>query len=513
MSSRTKPQKKRKRHSSSPSHKSQIARRLEKLRAEKRDLWNDDDEDDDDEQSKTKNKKKVCIVLSDSDEEQRPSSSSSSSLTSQRQLRSSKSRKKTQRNHNEPVTCLICSILSQLSSVNCCSAHISLLKNHTHHHRQKSSHSHQLSEQVMIIPMTDEIVQRYFDPQQNHHLRKETSTNNETSASNRSTRKALNKSTTTSNRSKIQQPTKSATKSSQTKIRPIASSIVIGSKRPLSQINQSNESTTAVISSSSITVTKNIEKHQIQQSPIETIVIDESQNDNQEINTVMESTDNNKSINPWTSITDEIDTALERVLDQVEATVDSPLEFTPTTVRRTETEIMAARLPKIPLKEGRFRNGKPILNRSTSSAANEYRPLAATRSLPLTSTIFNTNVRSPSTANNVEQETSHQNLNNSENTPIDHNNISTTAQADETVNTDANENSNTEIEINLSNITSVTPKETITPSRLSFRLNPDGSRVGISRPPLPTNRQSPSISFLRRTSTDVTPIQPNTKQV
>ncbi|CAF0872499.1 unnamed protein product, partial [Adineta steineri] len=434
-----------------------------------------------------------------------------SSLTSQRQLRSSKSRKKTQRNHNEPVTCLICSILSQLSSVNCCSAHISLLKNHTHH-RQKSSHSHQLPEQVMIIPMTDEIVQRYFDPQQNHHLRKETS------ASNRSTRKALNKSTTTSNRSKIQQSTsKSATKSSQTKIRPIASSIVIGSKRPLSQINQSNESTTTVISSSSITVTKNIEKHQIQQSPIEMIVIDESQNDNQEINTVLESTDNDKSINPWTPITDEIDTALERVLDQVEATVDSPLEFTPTTVRRTETEIMAARLPKIPLKEGRFRNGKPILNRSTSSAANEYRPLAATRSLPLTSTIFNTNVRSPSTTNNVEQDTSHQNLNNSENTPIDHNNISTTAQADETVNFDTNENSNTEIEINLSNetqnITSVTPKETITPSRLSFRLNPDGSRVGISRPPLPTNRQSPSISFLRRTSTDVTPIQPNTKQV
>ncbi|CAF1179361.1 unnamed protein product [Adineta steineri] len=364
----------------------------------------------------------------------------------------------------------------------------------------------------MIIPMTDEIVQRYFDPQQNHHLRKETS------ASNRSTRKALNKSTATSNRSKIQQSTsKSATKSSQTKIRPIASSIVIGSKRPLSQINQSNESITAVISSSSITVTKNIEKHQIQQSPIEMIVINESQNDNQQINTVVECIDNNTSINPWTPITDEIDTALERVLDQVEATVDSPLEFTPTTVRRTETEIMAARLPKIPLKEGRFRNGKPILNRSTSSAANEYRPLAATRSLPLTSTIFNTNVRSPSTTNNVEQDTSHQNLNNSENTPIDHNNISTTAQADETVNFDTNENSNTEIEINLSNetqnITSVTPKETITPSRLSFRLNPDGSRVGISRPPLPTNRQSPSISFLRRTSTDVTPIQPNTKQV
>jgi hypothetical protein len=37
-----------------------------------------------------------------------------------------------------------------------------------------------------------------------------------------------------------------------------------------------------------------------------------------------------------------------------------------------------------------------------------------------------------------------------------------------------------------------------TPSRISFRLNPDGTRVSISRPPLPTNPQSPLLSSLRR---------------
>jgi hypothetical protein len=37
------------------------------------------------------------------------------------------------------------------------------------------NHSHRLPEQVMIIPMTDELVQRYLDPQQIHHLQRQTS--------------------------------------------------------------------------------------------------------------------------------------------------------------------------------------------------------------------------------------------------------------------------------------------------------------------------------------------------
>ncbi|CAF5031868.1 unnamed protein product, partial [Rotaria sp. Silwood1] len=49
--------------------------------------------------------------------------------------------------------------------------------------------------------------------------------------------------------------------------------------------------------------------------------------------------------------------------------------------------------------------------------------------------------------------------------------------------------------------------------RITYRMNPDGTRVSISRPPLPTNRQSSCFSSLHRNSTDVTPIQTNTKQI
>ncbi len=86
---------------------------------------------------------------------------------------------------------------------------------------------------------------------------------------------------------------------------------------------------------------------------------------------------------PWTPISDEIDAALEKAIEETEPVPDdSPLEFTPATARRTDTAVMAACLPKIPLKPGRFRQGKPILDRSTTSAANEYRPLAATQPSP-----------------------------------------------------------------------------------------------------------------------------------
>ena len=108
---------KRKRQSSSP-FKSQIAQRLEKLRNRKRDLWADDS---DDEQSKTTNNKKLFIVLTDSEEE-RP-----------------KSRKKNSQNHVKNHTCLICSILSQLSSYNCCSEHLTMLKNPSDHQQQATN--------------------------------------------------------------------------------------------------------------------------------------------------------------------------------------------------------------------------------------------------------------------------------------------------------------------------------------------------------------------------------------
>jgi hypothetical protein len=150
--------------------KSQIAIRLDKLRGRRKDLWGDDDDDDDDddeEQSKTikNNKHKSYIVLSDSDEE-RPS---------KRRSRSVKSRKKLSQNSVKNATCLICSILSQLSSCNCCSEHLSTLKNPSHQ-QQQTTNSQWLPEQVMIVPVTNDIVQRYLDPQKIHHLRTQTST-------------------------------------------------------------------------------------------------------------------------------------------------------------------------------------------------------------------------------------------------------------------------------------------------------------------------------------------------
>jgi len=161
---------KRKRHSSII--KSQIGIRLEKLRGRRRDLWGDDDDDDDDENNKqlkiTKNNNyKSYIVLSDSDEEK-------SSSPSKRRSRSVKSRKKFSENHVKNARCLICSILSQLSSCNCCSEHLSTLKNHSHQ-QQTTTNSQCLPEKVMIVPLTNEIVQHYLDPQQIHHLRTSTS--------------------------------------------------------------------------------------------------------------------------------------------------------------------------------------------------------------------------------------------------------------------------------------------------------------------------------------------------
>jgi hypothetical protein len=154
---------------------------------------------------------------------------------------------------------------------------------------------------------------------------------------------------------------------SQMDIQPLASTIVVESRR-----------------SNSATIPPDI-------SVIETSVINNIENitiidDNQQENTLIKP-NNNKQTDPWIPISDDIDAALEEALNQIDSSSDTPLEYSPTTVRRTETEIMAARLPKIPLKVGRFRNGKPIMNRTTTNAANEYRPLATTQSPPSTSSI------------------------------------------------------------------------------------------------------------------------------
>ena len=160
---------KRKRPSTSV-QKTQIGRRLERLRRKNQNLWDDDDSDDDQfEQSRQMPNRAAAILLSDSDEEQIPSSS-----TRRRRRRSKRKLSRIDDEHlpmnaNEEsvatsATCLICSIQSIISSLNCCPQHLAALTNH-----------HQwLPDQVMIVPVTDAILEQYLDPQKLHRLRAET---------------------------------------------------------------------------------------------------------------------------------------------------------------------------------------------------------------------------------------------------------------------------------------------------------------------------------------------------
>jgi hypothetical protein len=151
-------------------------------------------------------------------------------------------------------------------------------------------------------------------------------------------------------------------RSPQNEMPPLASTIVVESVRSNSATIPP-DITTITTESSLINNTEHI------------TTIDEG-----EIITIDDTPSSKPLHDPWIPISDEIDAALEKALDQIDSSCDSPLEFTPATARRTDTEIMAARLPKIPLKPGRFRQGKPIVDRSITNAANEYRPLAATQS-------------------------------------------------------------------------------------------------------------------------------------
>jgi hypothetical protein len=55
---------------------------------------------------------------------------------------------------------------------------------------------------------------------------------------------------------------------------------------------------------------------------------------------------------------------MEIALDQIDQSSQDQTQFTPVTARRTPTDIMASRLPKIQLKKGRFRQGKPIAEKT-----------------------------------------------------------------------------------------------------------------------------------------------------
>ena len=209
--------------------KTRIGRRLEKLRIKPSDLWLDESSASENEQTFSRKKPKCANPR-----------------------------------------CLICSILSRLTSHNCCSNHLNILTTH--------SDQTWLSDSVMIVPVTNELVQKYLNHEQIHRLQTKITANEEND------------------------------------LPRIASTITIESDIPTKPPQD-----------------------------------------------------------PWQPISDEVDAALEQVLDQV----DTSFEYSPHTVRHTDTNILASHLPKIPLKEGRFRHGKPIQKQITTNAANEYRPLAS----------------------------------------------------------------------------------------------------------------------------------------
>jgi hypothetical protein len=115
---------------------------------------------------------------------------------------------------------------------------------------------------------------------------------------------------------------------------------------------------------------------QLQQSSDQAIIIDDSQQEN----LLIKSVEGDKSNDPWTPISDETYAAMEVALDRVEQSSQEQTEFTPATARRTATELMVSRLPKIQLKQGRFRQGKPIDDKNTEKTVTESHSLSTSSS-------------------------------------------------------------------------------------------------------------------------------------
>ncbi|CAF0967638.1 unnamed protein product [Adineta steineri] len=608
MSTSKKPLRKRKRQSPSPASTSKINRRLDKLRSGQRNLWLEDgDNDNDDEayiQSKstkttTATSNKTYIVLSDSDDE-KPSP--------RRQRSSNKSRKKTARTHDDNdtsdndhntsskcITCLICSILSTLTSYNCCSKHLSLLINNknTHHSCQKltTTTDQWPPPQVMIVPMTDEIMQRYLNPHEINRLKAQSSSSKNPTDSTKSVRRKISKkSAKTSEVSDTEHPIINKTKSSKKSsyVEPDQSN---SSPCTLDSVHQNSEAnppdaTFTVITSTSTSTSTTINSFE-SPNPLDTcqlqssdqpIIIDDTQPDTQQENVSSNDNHRKQQNDPWTPISNETYAAIEVALDRIDEASQEQTEFTPTTARRLPTDVMASRLPKIQLKKGRFYRGKPVVEKNTpdtttttdeccSSTTSQSSSVSTKTSIPITNTR-----PPPLLATIVEDEslivptTTHQTLEKSsqvchilsqrnENTTeglsdtlmsclfaqdeasqLANNSItaktissqvplapppppvslpaSTVITGDYSCENENNKSDDISESSQLTNdqndtqtvIPTITnEKTTITPARLSFRTNPDGSRVSISRPPLPTNHQSPLRSF-RRTSSDVTSI-------
>ena len=110
---------------------------------------------------------------------------------------------------------------------------------------------------------------------------------------------------------------------------------------------------------------------QLQQSSDQPIVIDDSQSDTSTTTTTTTAA-GSKQKDPWVPISDETDEAIENALSTAS---QESIVFPPAIARRMPTELMASRLPKIQLKQGRYRYGKPIPEKrtadSTTTTTNE----------------------------------------------------------------------------------------------------------------------------------------------
>lgn len=430
---------KRKRPSPSPSTTSQIGRRLEKLRSRQRNLWNDDNDIDETEQhlsSKSKDKTvtdNTYIVLTDSDDEK---------TSARKRSRSHKTKKKSSQISDENFssdndhkigskcpTCLICSILSTLTSYNCCSKHLATLIHNQQPPKQITNTDPWPPQQVMILPMTDELIQRYLNPQETYRRRTRTSLSpgqKKTTESKRSvgiktasSKISFNSYSRDENHQKRQQthpnhPIRNTRmlpdvnyqigkfvcpletifhidpRSTQMETEHVSSSSsTVDSSLPDSQTNPPDVTYT-VITSTSTTINSFespnvLDTCQLQQSSDQPIVIDDSQTENIPSNR----TNEKKQNDPWTPISDETCTAIETALEQVNQHSQEEMEFTPAIARRTPTELMASRLPKIQLKKGRYYRGKPVTDANplekTTTITNES--LSTTISQSSTSSI------------------------------------------------------------------------------------------------------------------------------
>lgn len=151
--------------------------------------------------------------------------------------------------------------------------------------------------------------------------------------------------------------------------------------------------TYTVISSASTTINSFespnvLDTGRLQQSSDQPIVIDDPQSDNQQDESSSHKTQEKKQNDPWTPISDETYAAIETALEQTDRNSQDQMEFPPAIARRTPTDLMASRLPKIQLKKGRYHRGKPIAETSTSDiTTNESHSTTTTSQSSSTSVI------------------------------------------------------------------------------------------------------------------------------